>query len=48
MTYRQALIYANKLCNGFPFTAREEALKEYNDLCKKLIEEKLKNDTQVG
>lgn len=42
MTYQQALVYANKLCKGFPFTARQKALKEYNELCKNLIEEKIK------
>lgn len=43
MTYKQALVYANKLCKGFPFTARQKALKEYNELCKNLIEEKIKD-----
>lgn len=43
MTYQQALVYANKLCKGFPFTARQKALKEYNELCKNLIEEKIKD-----
>ena len=42
MTYQQALVYANKLCKGFPFTARQKTLKEYNELCKSLIEEKIK------
>ena len=42
MTYQQALVYANKLCKGFPFTARQKALKECNELCKNLIEEKIK------
>lgn len=43
MTYEQALTYANKLCRGFPFTARSKELKEYNELCKSLIEEKIKD-----
>lgn len=42
MTYEQALTYANKLCRGFPFTARARELKEYNELCKRLIEDKIK------
>ena len=44
MTYEQALTYANKLCRGFPFTARSKELKEYNELCKSLIEEKIKRE----
>ena len=44
MTYEQALTYANKLCRGFPFTARSKELKEYNKLCKSLIEEKIKRE----
>lgn len=43
MTYEQALTYANKLCIGLPFTARQKTLKEYNKLCKRLIEEKIKD-----
>ncbi len=43
MTYEQALTYANKLCKGLPFTARQKTLKEYNELCKNLIEEKIKD-----
>lgn len=47
MTYEQALTYANKLCKGFPFTARQKALKEYNELCKSLIEEKIKQEESL-
>lgn len=43
MTYEQALTYANKLCRGLPFTSRQKTLKEYNELCKSLIEEKIKD-----
>ena len=38
------MTYANKLCRGFPFTARQKTLKEYNELCKSLIEEKIKRE----
>lgn len=44
MTYEQALTYANKLCRGLPFTSRQKTLKEYNELCKSLIEEKIKRE----
>lgn len=37
MTYEQALTYANKLCRGLSFTARQKTLKEYNELCTKAL-----------